>query len=375
MQSEPNMTRQPPRHALSQRSSTGLTTLAMACAALLLPLALPVAASTFGSLANFDAVNDTGHTAHGFEIEFEGLNKRDITDVFGLNRNFGTASPGDVERYGLPVISDLLGAGGAVIGSRVTYMANFSGGAWSASTASGVFNTPGESCWTFGNVGYPNVPCDHFGVSTLGNPSKTTYSWLIESATPGLLQAANVAIPAVTFSPPVAAQPAVAVIQAQRVDLAVVQNNAFWVKIVQTSLPENVGLNDLMGGHNPFENGAVAALNDKPETEIEWQVLQPGYVDEVSKAVGANGDPSVVIRFEFYKYLGTFDGEGLADPKGSETPKGNGLNASVGNYVGEQIAGFNAVQAVPEPQTWALMLAGVALLGSLARRRAEARGL
>ena len=352
------------------------STMAAACAALLLPAALPVAAAAFNNLANFDAVNDSSHTAHGFEIEFEGLDKRDITDVFGLNRNFGTPSPGDVERYGLPVISDLLGAGSAVMGSRVTYMASYSGGAWSASTASGVFNTPGESCWIFGNVGYPNVPCDHFGVSTLGNPSKTTYRWLIESATPGVLQPANVAIPAVSFTPPVPAQPnipaqpVVAVIQAQRVDPAVPQNNAFWVKIVQTTLPDNVDLNDLMGGHHRFENPAIAALNDKPETEIEWQVLQPGFVDEVSKAVDLKGDPSVVIRFEFYTYRGTFDGEGLADPKGSEKPHGNLLNAFVGHYVGEQIAGFNAVQAVPEPQTWALMLAGVGVLAALARRRA-----
>ena len=355
--------------------TTRLSTLAAACAALLLAAAMPVAATTFGSLANFDAVNDSGHTAHGFEIELEGLDKRNITDVFGLNRNFGTASPGDVERYGLPTISDLLGAGGAVIGSRVTYMARYSAGAWSASTASGVFNTPGESCWTFGNVGYPNVPCDHFGVSTLGNPAKTTYSWLVESATPGVLQQASLALPAVNFTPPVPAQPnlpaqpVVAVIQAQRVDLAVPQNNAFWVKIVQTTLPENVGLNDLMGGHHRFENAAIAALNDKPETEIEWEVLQPGFVDEVSKSIDAKGDPSVVIRFEFYKYLGTFDGAGLADPQAAETPHGNVLNATVGNYVGEQIAGFNAVQAVPEPQTWALLLAGVGMLGALARRR------
>src|SRR5690349_22592053 len=54
-----------------------------------------------------------------------------------------------------------------------------------SSDLSGVFNTPGESCWTFGNVGYPNVPCDHFGVSTIGSPTRTTYSWLVESATPG----------------------------------------------------------------------------------------------------------------------------------------------------------------------------------------------
>jgi len=327
------------------------------------------AAATFGSLANFDAVNDTGLTAHGFEIELEGIYESQISDVFGLNRNFGTASPGDVERYGLPAVSNLTDLTGKVIGAKVTYMASFAGGAWSASTAPGVFNTPGESCWSFGNVGYPNVPCDHFGVSTVGSPTKTTYSWLVESGTPGVLTPANVAIPAVTFTPPPApAQPVVAVIQAQQVDPVAPQNNAFWVKIVQTTLPDNVDLNELMGGHNPFENPGVAGLHDKPETEIEWQVLQPGFVDEVSKAVDLHGDPSLAIRYEFYKYKGNFDDEGLVDPLSSQTPHGNTLNEWVGDYVGEQIAGFNAVQAIPEPQTYALLLAGLLVVTWRARR-------
>jgi hypothetical protein len=347
-----------------------------ACLALAMASPLSRATATFGSLANFDAVNDTGKPAHGFEIELEGIGKSQISDVFGLNRNFGTASPGDVERYGLPTVSDLLDLGGNVIGAKVTYTASFANGAWSAETASGVFNTPGESCWTFGNVGYPNVPCDHFGVSTLGTPSRTTYSWLVESGTPGVLTPANVAIPSVAFTPPPPAPPGqpqapvVAVIQAQLVDPQVAQNNAYWVKIVQTTLPDNVDLNELMGGHHPFENPGVAALHDKPEIEIEWQVLQPGKVDEVSKAIDLNGDPSLAIRYEFYRYLGRFDDEGLVDPTGEQIPHGNVLNPWVGDYVGEQIAGFNAVQApVPEPEIQALMFVGLVALGLYRRRR------
>ena len=336
-------------------------------------LPLHARAATFGSLANFDAVNDTGMTAHGFEIELEGISRSEILDVFGMNRDFGTGSPGDVERYGIPTIGDLLDGTGTVIGSKITYMASFSNGSWSAGTASGVFNTPGESCWSFGNVGYPNVPCDHFGVSTLGTPTKTNYRWLVETGTPGQLTQANVAIPAVNFTPPAqAADPVVAVIQAQMVDPVDPRNNAFWVKIVQTSLPDNADLNELMGGHHPYENPDIAALGEAPETEIEWQVLQPGFVDEVSKAVDPQGDPSVVIRYEFYKYLGRFDDEGLVDPSTEQIPVDDTLNQWVGNYVGEQIAAFNAAQPVPEPGTWAMLLAGLGLVGAVVRRKTRA---
>lgn len=348
----------------------------------ILSLATPAGAASgvFGSLANFDVVNDTGYTAHGFEIELEGISRNHVTDVFGLNRNFGTPSPGDVERYGLPTVGDLSDGLGNITGVKITYAATFANGAWSTGTPSGPFNTPGESCWTFGNVGYPNVSCDHFGVSTIGNPTKTTYKWLIDPNNNGALQAAVVGIPAVNFTPspaPVAGQPApppVAVIEAVANNAVDPRLNAYWVKIVQTSLPEEVDLNDLLGGNHQFAVAEIAALNEKPETEIEWQVLQPGMVDEVSKALdfGA-GAQSAVIRYEFYRYLGTFDDEGLVDPKREEIPVGNTLNEFVGAYIGEQIAGFNPnqVAAVPEPETYAMLLAGLALVGGIARRRAR----
>ena len=63
------------------------TALALAASLALAPVT--GSASVIGFLGNFDVINDTGHTAHGFEIELEGLHVEDITDTFGgLNRGF-----------------------------------------------------------------------------------------------------------------------------------------------------------------------------------------------------------------------------------------------------------------------------------------------
>ena len=91
-----------------------------ALAALTLPMA-PAAAATFGSLANFDVVNDTGHTAYGFEIEIEDSlydHVGTISDVFGYDRVFSFISndPGAVVRYGKPTIDYIAG-----FGARITY--------------------------------------------------------------------------------------------------------------------------------------------------------------------------------------------------------------------------------------------------------------
>ena len=58
-------------------------------------LCAPAAAQTmFGSLSNFDVVNDTGDVCRGFEIELEGVSSSDIYSTFG--------SP--YIRYGEPTI-------------------------------------------------------------------------------------------------------------------------------------------------------------------------------------------------------------------------------------------------------------------------------
>jgi len=371
---------------------------AAAVAALLLPLA-PAGAATFGSLANFDVVNDTGHTAYGFEIEIEDSlydHAGTISSVFGYDRVFSFISndPGAVVRYGKPTIEYIAG-----FGARITY-----GGAIGANfTPSAPFATGGESCWPGANTNWRATSCDHFGVSTYGSPAKTTYRWLLDDGSGSLVKQV-VGVPAVNivYTPPPApnlpAPPPVIQLKAQDLDPVVNgvqdnQNNAFWVKIIKTELSDNVNLNDLLGGNHPGARPEIAGLDG--ETEIEWQPLQLGMVDEVTKSLDSP-KPSVVYKFQFFDYLGRFDDDGYVDPQsGKKDGQENQMPQIDGDgqafvmidgqrqnlsFVGQQIAGFNANEVapppVPEPQTWAMLLAGLLGLGwrsRLSRRPATAR--
>jgi hypothetical protein len=148
-------------------------------------------AAVIGFLGNFDVINDTGSIAHGFEIDLEGLHASDITDTFGgAGRGFPSGRGFDpatsVERYGSPTITEY--SNGSVFGTKITYMGLYDGTNWDYGTPSGTFITPGDNCWSGGGLGYnAATPCDHFGVGTVGNATKTTYSWLLETPTSGVL--------------------------------------------------------------------------------------------------------------------------------------------------------------------------------------------
>lgn len=337
-------------------------------------------AQIFGSLGNFDAVNNTGKVAHGFEIELEGISIEHVTDTFG---GAGRGFPTTVERYGAPSITAY--TNGAVSGVRVTYRADLSGdpGGW-ISTPSGVYSTPGESCWTGGGSNYgPSTPCDHFGVGLSVNPLKTTYSWLVEQ-TPGsatlVNEVSNVLAPTWTVTPqaPAPGNPApppviVAAIEAPDVEPGFEFSDAIWVKVFTTEYEDEVRLEDLLG-ENPLIRNA--------ETETEWQLLQRDSGNpnaalngfENGREAGA-GAKSILRRYEFYEFTG------LYDPESHEAKFDVGFGDSnpgpndVGNFIGAQNAAlnFDAVApgqgAVPEPAAWSLMIAGFGLAGATLRRR------
>ena len=362
------------------------TALALAASLGLMPAS--GSASVIGFLGNFDVINDTGQTAHGFEIELEGLHVEDITDTFGgLNRGFPSGRGYDpatsVQRYGAPsVVGYTTGTG---FGVRVTYFGIYSNSAWDYGTPdvstlpSGVFATPGDNCWSGGGLGYgAATPCDHFGVGTTANATKTTYSWLTES-TPCVLTNVNgvVQLPAPVWqvvSPPLVvgkppAPPVVqALIQAPEPRNEQQFGDAIWVKVFTTELEHSAELEDLIGG-SPVIVNAV--------TEVEWQLLQqdPGNPNsgQLESGYGVSVGPdaaSIVRRYEFYKFGGTYKAEDheatFAEGFGDSHP-GPG---DIGTYLGAQNGAVNFnLAAVPEPQTYALLLAGFGVILTMVCRR------
>lgn len=362
-------------------------------------------ASVIGFLGNFDVINDTGKTAHGFEIELEGLHSSDITDTFGgPGRGFPTGRGFDpatsVQRYGSPTITEY--TSGAVFGARVTYLGLFNGVSWDFGTPSGTFITPGDNCWTGGGVGYgPNTPCDHFGIGTSRNATKTTYSWLVETdpvLTPGVLTNGVVSLPAPAWQvipappplPGVPPAPPVVGVQIQALPAEVDDQfgEAIWVKVYTTELEAPVELEDLIAGEPKID----LALGEPPE--IEWQLLQfdPGDPDNSGKLESGYGAPvgplaaSVIRRYEFFKYSGAYKPDHEVDPIFGDSHPNNcdvndpafdpaycdaGAPDEIGTYMGAQNAAANllAPAAIPEPQTCVLLLAGLGLMGLVSRRR------
>jgi len=333
----------------------------VAVAALVLGVSGLVRGVAYGSINNFDAVNDNGGPCHGFEIEIEGIHSRDITYTYDWNH------------YGVPRITE---DNADPLHARV-YVRYESAlnpdGIWAAYTAvpSGpIAPTDGHQ---FTNPAV-NFGGEHFGVGFYGAPSAVRYFWLVDDGGGHLVRGTTVSIatPTFTYFPPAAAAPA----QVQAVIVPppppapppLEFGEASWVRETRTSThnPGRVELRDLVSD-DPADPNDRNWMNGEPaEVEVEWQLLQTDYNAAGGGAngelVGApedlpGGDEVITRRYDFFKYVGPIDaetGEALAGrvaPDGSHgvgTRMVNGVEVDlstvvvVGDYVGAQMAGFDA---------------------------------
>jgi hypothetical protein len=281
-------------------------------AALGTALASPGFASAFGTLSNFDVVNDTPGPCHGFEIELEDIHGSDVSYTFG----------GSYIRYGTPEVVEVSGDPShprVIVRYRL-----WNGSAWEATPVAPAGITPGgHDCYSSGPIGnYPTSGCEHYGVSLRVSPTLTTYRWLVADD-PNNVDSTFTAVPqAVDLPVPVwnvAANPAGGVAVRAELEPVEEENHAQygepqWMKVfkIESELdlePEDLVLL-LLGA-----DGNI--LPDETEVETEWKLIQskPGNAEGEDEDADVKEDhlddskKSVVRRYEFYRYTGPRDPE------------------------------------------------------------------
>lgn len=291
------------------RLRRGLSVVARAAVIVAASACLPAFAQTatiYGSLGNFDVVNNTGQDACGFEAEIEGLPSGYPVGTF------------TVQRYGPATVTDYIAANGNA-GRRVTHKSN------DCVRNKTVAHPPGTAfggtCYQWNLNTYANAGCEHFGLHyAYTAPTTVTYRWLVnDAANPGAYVANDppiqIATPYYYIQQPAAVLPNV--IPPAPVVVFVVPappppparfGEAHWMKTFVRQLPRVVTLDELLTD-NP-----VTVPMDPASLETNWEVLQaapPGLADnQRQRGVSTRGSPllpttrTIVRRFETYAYTG-----------------------------------------------------------------------
>jgi hypothetical protein len=359
------------RFRLRQHHQRGLVALrnSLLATALLGISSAALGSQAYGSLNNFDCVNDTGVETHGFEIELDYGHSTDVTYTYDYNH------------YGIPKISeDTSDPLHPKVFIRYVSAKN-PDGTWAAYTAipAGPINPTQGHQFTDPTV---NFGGEHFGVGFTGAPSAVKYSWLIDDGSGNLVNGPPVYIstPSFTYVPAAGGLPAqvIAKVVPPPPPVAPVYQfgKAQWVKEIKTIThnPHKIRLRDLVGDDpgkpQPWANG------EQPEVEIEWRLLQTEFGQpkggKNGELAGApegmpGGDEVITRRYEFYKYVGPCDaetGEAMGDTVGPDGQHGIGIVTYadhfdpitgewvtvtrdmskfivVGDFFGTQMAGFD----------------------------------
>ena len=299
------------------------------------------ASIAYGSINNFDTVNDTGHECHGFEIEIEDCTSLDVSYTYNYNHYGAPRFEQDDSVPGHPKC-------------RIRWESKKNpDGSWAAYTAipSGPISPTNGHMFTNPSI---NFGGEHFGVGFKKAVGAVLYHWLIDNGAGALVRggAVQVSTPTFTYYPPVAAQPAqvIAVIQPPPPPVPPVKQfgKAVWVKEIKTTThnAEKVKLRDLVSDDPDDANDKNWKNGEPDEVEVEWRILQKknvvGDAGPNAELAGApedlpDGDEVVTRRYEFYKYVGPLDeetGEAMGDAVGPDDLHGSGEATYAHHMVG-----------------------------------------
>jgi hypothetical protein len=318
-------------------AKNGFRSSSLLLAFLAVPFIMQAQVTLFGTPSNFDVLNDTGHDAHGFEIELDGIGVGDNVYVWPYSRYSHTivAVPGGIViRYASPYVSNQY--------SVTTIMpASFN-------------PTGGHSCVQGSIPG-----CEHYGYSifyTSPQPTNTIYRWLVDDPqNPGTLipaagqvvqvPAVNVVVippaqpgqaPAVQFQIPVPPPPPPPIPKPE-----LQYGVAKWVKVLKNEVQNKVVVEDLL------EDNPVVPVDGNPaEVETAWKLLQynPHSADSgVMHSQGnlGQGSKAVIRKYEFYKYSGALDPATNKAICGGDGLCTQPLAGELGDFIGNQMAAAN----------------------------------
>jgi hypothetical protein len=278
--------------------------LALAIVALCAPGLAPAQTATiYGQLGNFDVANLTGQDTCGFEVELHGVDVPGIAGTFTVNR------------YGASTATPFLGGGGTFVRWHSAVDPNTN--TCQTHTVPHAPSAPfAGTCYQWNGASYDTSGCEHFGVSTYGNPTSVLSRWLVPNpAVPGTLMAVDppVAVPMPTYvvlpPPQVGGPPQVQieVVAPEPAESPELYGDAQWMRVFVTQLPQVVTLDQLVS-----DNALVP--QDPTQLESDWSLVQ-------DEPAGTNGkrkrhrnqggvDPTtrtIVRRIEMRQYTGAYD--------------------------------------------------------------------
>lgn len=334
------------------------------------------ASIAYGSINNFDTVNDTGTECHGFEIELDDIRSTDITYTYDYNH------------YGTPkIFEDSISVPGHT-NVIVRYEALWTNSGWSAYTAVPTNSIPPTQGHAFTNPSL-NFGGEHFGVGYQTAPTKVYYYWLTNSGS-SLVRGPQVNVSTPVFVPGAAAGQVVPVIPAPVLPVAPPPlidptlvfefSDATWVKVITTTSHTNhpIELRELITPDLDNPDAKDWRNGEPDQVETEWQLLQTDFKSSVYNPTngvgGANGqlvghtnnlasDDVVTYRYEYYAYAGPYADwdthEALAQGVAADGVHGVGTyvdqngdtvdlstNVVVGDFLGAQMSAMAAAPAV-----------------------------